>query len=50
MDNIFSKIRDIFALGIVEQPGYQLADKIKMAIDTQKDIGNLPTRESEDSP
>lgn len=43
----FTKLRDIFRLGVLEQPGYQLADKIKMAINTQKDIDKLPTKEQE---
>ena len=42
-----TKLRNIFRLGILEQPGYQLADRIKMAINTQKDIDDLPTKEQE---
>lgn len=49
MNSTLIKLRDIFRLGVLEQPGYQLADRIKMAINTQKDINELPTKEGEDT-
>lgn len=49
MDNILTKIREIFAVGIQSQPGYMIGDGISMALSTTKDIESLPETESEDS-
>lgn len=51
VDNVLTKIRNIFALGIEEQVnfGYRLADGVKMAIDTKSDINRLPETEGKDN-
>jgi hypothetical protein len=47
MDDILTKIRNMFSLGVQELPGYKIGDGIAMALSTTKDIDNLPETESE---
>jgi hypothetical protein len=50
MDGLLEKLRGIFHLGIVTNPGYLLGDRARMAIDTHREIGKLPdTNEGEDT-
>lgn len=48
MDNLLTRIREIFAVGIQSQPGYLIGDGISMALHTRKEINDLPETESED--
>lgn len=47
MDNLLTKIREIFAVGIQSSPGYLIGDGIRMGIDTKREINDLPETEGE---
>jgi hypothetical protein len=49
MDTLLAKVRNIFRLGILSNPGYALGDRARMALDTHREINKLPdTNEGED--
>lgn len=49
MDNILTRIREIFAVGIQSQPGYLIGDGISMALNTKREINDLPETEQGDN-
>jgi len=46
VDDILSKLRSIFKLGITNMPGFRIGDMAGMALKTSEDIDNLPTTEN----
>lgn len=49
MDNLLTKIREVFGVGIQSMPGYLIGDGVGMAINTKREINDLPETDKGDN-